>query len=333
MKVLYLTDDFRDYLPDQIYYGLCKLLGPERIIDYPYKPIYHDPTVREWFLPQVPGVRRNEADVLDLLSARQIDLLVLSSPRRGGTTALEALVGKVPLPPRVLIDGEDDCRIRRTLFRRWGFGLYFKREFALGWMRRGAWDRFRSFGLDGDLLRRTHPLPFSVILETTLPETDLSRDIQVFFAARVSQEQRRKADAILRGVPGLRYVGGVFEGDSDRLFPLGDGDYYRTLRRAQIGVSVRGGGFDTLRYWEVVACGALLISEEPDIVIPNNFEHGRQAIFCQQDLGDLAELVRYYVSHAEEREAIAAAGHGHLLKYHTCERRAEYLLELCKQTL
>ncbi len=333
MKILYLTDPFRDFLADQLYYGLCKLLGPERVIDYPYKAIYHDPQQKEWYLPQVPGVRYEEADILDLLAGKGVDLVVLSSPRRANTAALSALAARAKLPPAVLLDGEDDRRIRRALFRRWGFGLYFKREFALGWLRRGAWDRFRSFGLDRNLPRRTHPLPFCVILEATLPETDVSRDIQVFFAARVSQDQRRKADAILRGVPGLRYVGGVFEGDSDRFFPLGDGDYYRTLHRAQIGVSVRGGGFDTLRYWEVVACGALLISEEPDIVIPNNFEHGRHAVFCRRDLGDLGELVRYYATHREEGEAIAAEGYARLLKHHTCEHRAEYFLDLCRRDL
>jgi hypothetical protein len=333
MNVLYLTDPFRDYLADQIYYGLCKLLGFERVIDYPYKPIYHDPAVREWFLPQVPGVPRQEGDILDLLCSRRIDLLVLSSPRRGGMTTLEALAGRVPLPPAVLIDGEDDSRIRRSLYRRSGFGLYFKREFALAWRGAAGWARFRAFGLDGDLFRRTHPLPFSIILETTLQESQGPRDINAFFAARTSQGQRRKADALLRGIPGIRYVGGVFDDDADRLFSLGDGDYYRNLHRAQIGVSVRGGGFDTLRYWEVVACGALLISEEPDIVIPTNFEHGRHAVFCRRDLADLGALVRYYLSHQEKRETIAAEGYAHLLKYHTCERRAEYFLELCRQRL
>ncbi|MBI4240958.1 MAG: glycosyltransferase family 1 protein [Candidatus Rokubacteria bacterium] len=333
MNVLYLTDPFRDYLADQIYYGLCKLLGFERVIDYPYKPIYHDPAVHEWFLPKVPGVPRQEDDILDLLCSRQIDLLVLSSPRRGGTTALEALAGRVPLPPAVLIDGEDDSRIRRTLCRRWGFGLYFKREFALAWRRPAGWARLREFGLDGDLFRRTHPLPFSIILETTLPETQGPRDIDVFFAARTSQGQRRKADAILRGIPGLGYVGGIFDSDARRFFPLEDGEYYRTLRRARIGVSVRGGGFDTLRYWEVAACGALLISEEPDILIPDNFEHCRHAVFCRRDLGDLEDLVRYYASHGPEREAIAVAGHAHLLKSHTVERRAEYFLAVCRRTL
>ncbi len=333
MKILYLTDPVPDYLADSIYYGLCRFLGPERVIDYPSKAAYHDATAREWFLPQIPGNARCEAEILDLLAAREIDLLVLSSPRRGGTTTLGTLAGRIALPPAVLIDGEDDCRVRRDLFRRWGFGLYFKREFRLAWSKRGTWARLRSFGLDGELFRRTRPLSFSISLEATLPGMELPRDIEVFFAARASQQHRRKADAILRGIPGLRYVGGVFGDDAELPFPRGEGGYYRALRQAKIGVSVRGGGFDTLRYWEIVACGALLVSEEPDIVIPDNFEQGRHAVFCRRDLGDLGELVRYYASHDEERQAIAAEGHAHLLKHHTSERRAEYFLEVCRRQL
>ena len=54
-----------------------------------------------------------------------------------------------------------------------------------------------------------------------------------------------------------------------------------------MALSIRGGGFDTIRYWEIVASKTLLISEMPDIVIPHNFEHGVHAIFCRPDLKDL----------------------------------------------
>ena len=32
-----------------------------------------------------------------------------------------------------------------------------------------------------------------------------------------------------------------------------------------------------------------------------------------------------------ERERITAEGRAHLLKYHTCERRAEYFLNICQR--
>jgi spore maturation protein CgeB len=108
-------------------------------------------------------------------------------------------------------------------------------------------------------------------------------------------------------------------------------DYYRLLSRSKIAVSVRGGGFDTYRYWEIVACKALLVSERPDIVIPNNYEHRRHAVFCKPDLSDLGALIRYYAAHEDERRSIVEEGYAHLLKYHTCERRAEYFLDICRR--
>jgi spore maturation protein CgeB len=100
-----------------------------------------------------------------------------------------------------------------------------------------------------------------------------------------------------------------------------------------MALSIRGGGFDTLRYWEIPTSKAVLVSEQPDICIPNNFEHGKHALFCRPDLSDLIDLVRTYLRDDAAREALALEGHRHLLRFHTCERRAEYFLDLCRQHL
>ena len=111
-------------------------------------------------------------------------------------------------------------------------------------------------------------------------------------------------------------------------------DYYRQIATSKVALSFRGGGVTPPpRYYEIVACRALLISDPPETVIPNNFEQGRHAVFCRGDLRDLADLVRYYVSNDAEREAMVSEGYHHLLKYHTCERRADYFLECCRRRL
>lgn len=56
-------------------------------------------------------------------------------------------------------------------------------------------------------------------------------------------------------------------------------------------------------------------------------------MFCRRDLSDLAGLVRHYVRNDGEREAIVSEGYRHLVKHHTCERRAEYFLDLCRRSL
>ena len=82
-----------------------------------------------------------------------------------------------------------------------------------------------------------------------------------------------------------------------------------------------------------MACKALLISEKPDIDIPNNFEDKKHALFCRADLGDLVDLVRTYASDDAARERVVEDAYAHLLKYHTCERRAEYFLDTCRRIL
>lgn len=201
--------------------------------------------------------------------------------------------------------------------------------------------------------------PLAVALDTLPALPVVHRDVDVSYAARISHPKRRQAVELLRQASGVGFHGGVYAEAEDRQSKLLSGvarllikltgdppvtaaqrgtklskaEYYALLGRSKMALSIRGGGFDTLRYWEVVASGALLLSERPDIEIPNNFSHGHQALFCRPDLSDLPELVRYYASHDAERESIARAGYEHLLRFHTCERRAEQLLAVCKQTL
>jgi spore maturation protein CgeB len=110
-------------------------------------------------------------------------------------------------------------------------------------------------------------------------------------------------------------------------------DYRALLHRSKMALSVRGGGFDTVRYWEIVASKTLLVSEPPDIVIPHNFEHGRHAMFCRHDLRDLPAIVRRLRDDDQARQQMIEAAYQHLLAFHTSERRAEYLLDLCRAKL
>jgi len=55
MKILFLTPSYVDYLSDQIYTGLCKLIGCEYVVYYTYKRHYHDPHQKVPFIPQNPG--------------------------------------------------------------------------------------------------------------------------------------------------------------------------------------------------------------------------------------------------------------------------------------
>ena len=361
MRILYLTDPCPDYLADLLYVGLCQAIGPEWVVDYPYKAVYHDPLQRVHYIPQILARSYREEEVAALLHDKQFDLAILSSPRRGTIAAWESLSRCGAMPPLVLIDGEDDATLRQGPFSRYRCALYFKREYRLH-RDVGMCGRVRrwSTGLAGTVLsQRTHPLPLAVALETIPTIPSIQRDVDVSYAARISHPKRRQAVEMLRHASGIRFQGGVYAETEDRQsmalsgFPrflmklkgdpvitaaqrgakLSQAEYHALFGRSKMALSVRGGGFDTLRYWEIVASGALLLSEQPDIEIPNNFEHGKHAVFFRPDLSDLVDLVQAYASDAQACVAMAAEGHKHMLQYHTCERRAEYLLEICRRTL
>ena len=46
-------------------------------------------------------------------------------------------------------------------------------------------------------------------------------------------------------------------------------NYYHQINNSRACISIPGGGFDTLRFWEILAQGSLLISKRISIVIPN----------------------------------------------------------------
>ena len=364
MRILFLTHDSLDYVSDPLYVGLSRVLGHEQVVDYPYKRSFHDPEARLWCLAQRPGRRCSREEIVDLLRGRAFDLVCLASFRRESIDECAWLYGQVPFPPMVFVDGEDGANLRHDVVRRFPLAAYFKREYV--WTGKTQGGRFldcvRSFHFDKALYAKTHPFPMSVDL-TTVPQQDVTgRDVDVSFYGHASHRKRLKAMGVLESLDaeGLRVSGDIYGSATDRKYKLQKSlvgrlmtklfdssyvseadvkrrlspqDHYRILARSKVALAVRGGGFDTYRYWEIVACKALLLAEMPDIVIPHNFEHGRHAVFCRPDLGDLKELVRYYSRHDKERETIAAEGYAHLLKYHTCERRAEYFLDVCAKSI
>ncbi len=340
MKILYVVDSQADYLSDQIYYGLCKTIGHQNVIDFPPKALYHDSLQKVWYLPQLPRHSYSEEDIVAMLTDKVFDFVCLAAPRLGSLQALASLAEKAKLPPLVMIDGEDDSRIRYEIAETYGVKLYFKREYI--WVNnkkvrrlRDYYNYVRSFHYNKNLFQMTYPLSFSIILESIPKIENIEKNIDVSFRGFVWSKESRKRLLVLQKLQRMESIhltGGIYT-PSDTTGRVSPDEYYREVMRSRIAVSIRGGGFDTCRFWEIPACRTLLLSEKPDIDIPEGFEHERHAVFCQNNLSDLTALVRYYLEHDEQRERITEQGYQHLLRHHTCERRAEYFLDLCKKEL
>jgi spore maturation protein CgeB len=109
--------------------------------------------------------------------------------------------------------------------------------------------------------------------------------------------------------------------------------YLKEIARCKIVLNFRGLGWDTMRYWEVPAVGSFMISQEPKILIPNNFESGKHLVWCSDGLDDLIDTIDYYLARPTERERIAKNAREHLIKYHLNTVRAKTLLEIVQPIL
>lgn len=78
------------------------------------------------------------------------------------------------------------------------------------------------------------------------------------------------------------------------------------------------------RTYDIAACGGFQLSDhKPDL--ENIFSVGSE-IVCYRSMDELKELIAYYLSHPEERRAVAAAGLKRVLRDHTYDVRAREIL-------
>lgn len=101
--------------------------------------------------------------------------------------------------------------------------------------------------------------------------------------------------------------------------------YLNILSNSKFSVAIRGAGWDTLRYWEIPAMGAVLCRMPSPIVIPNNFEDGVNCIEFTTP-GELKEKIHHYLANPLEYNSLRAKSLEHFKKYHTTAKRAEYML-------
>ena len=363
MNILYLTDDHLDYVSDPLYIGLSRLLGNASVVDYPYKASFHEPERKPWCLVQRPGRRHTRKEILDLLRDRHFDMVCLASFRPESLEECAVLHQHVPFPPMVFVDGSDDMDIRHDLVARYPIQVYFKRDYVwkMGGTLRDRYDLLRTFHGNRQLFERTVPLPLSIVLDALPDVSGLAKEIDVSYTGRASHPRRAAAVEVLSSMENVRFSGGLYASPDDRKYKLKAGTvrrlwtkcvdggpaserdqerkqlpeaYYQEIAASKIALALRGGGRTaSLRYFEIVAMGTMLLSDAPETVIPDDFVDRRHAVYCRGNLSNLTSLVRYYLEHDREREAIAAEGKAHLLKHHTCERRAEYFLNICARSL
>jgi hypothetical protein len=336
MRVLYVSNGERpDFLQDILFDGLVGLLGAESVVDWPRNARYHgsspDPTI-PFLYSDVPEHAESPLD--ELLT--RVDAVVIASLRPPVRDAVRQVLSVRGSLPTAFVDGEDDPYVRGIVDE---VDLYFKRETRLRRplaLRAARPLRNLRYAARGDetlwrdpSLRRVAvatvaderivPLPFGAVVRA--PPPSRGDEYDVVFLSMASSGVR--AD-VVRDLQALER-----DGFRVALRATGYGDhvswpeYIRLLASSRIGVSVRGAGMDTYRYWEVPYAGALLLAEEPQIAIPENFVDGVEAVFAP--VARLAERARELLR--GETEPIAQTGQRALLARHTSVERARRVVE------
>lgn len=193
-----------------------------------------------------------------------------------------------------VIDGEDDDEIRpqHEIVR-----AYFKREYMTG----------RTYP------QNVKPLPFAAIPEPipAIPE----RALPVLFMSGPSSAIRGEVNAALRDM-NVPFILGKLPKDR----------YNQYLRSARIGISARGAGWDTYRYWETPYFGALLFSQRLAITIPGNFVENEEAIFFD-DIPEFRKKLEKLLGSRDLVAQMAATGQRACHERHLSIHRARTVLD------
>lgn len=96
-----------------------------------------------------------------------------------------------------------------------------------------------------------------------------------------------------------------------------------TMRPIESGLS--------LRVWDVLGCGGFLMTNY-QAELPEYFEIGKD-LEAYESLSELSEMIRYYLSHEEDRLEIAIRGYEKAAKYHSYETRLAQMIKILTDSL
>lgn len=101
-------------------------------------------------------------------------------------------------------------------------------------------------------------------------------------------------------------------------------DYFEHLKNSKIVIDIRGYGAETARFYEAIAHGAFVITNETMLYRPHPFLNHEHV--CYTEESRIAIWCNYYLQNNQQRLKSATNAQCHLLKYHTTEKMAERFL-------
>ena len=104
-------------------------------------------------------------------------------------------------------------------------------------------------------------------------------------------------------------------------------EYVAKLQESKISLnSINGLGTLNQRFTEIMACGAMLLTDVPKEAEGQGFVPKKHFVPYTR-VNEAKELIGYYLNHPEERAAIAKAGHDFVVENHSNEVRVKKMLK------
>jgi spore maturation protein CgeB len=203
-------------------------------------------------------------------------------------------------------------------------------------------ERFRSLGIDSELLRLAFD---SRVLERLESERAAVATEGAVFVGSLNRTQHRRANTLLaraaRRVP-IEFWGYGARGWAPwsplRRRYRGEAwglEMYRVLRAARISlnrhIAVAGPYANNMRLYEATGVGSLLLTDERRN-LAELFEPGSEVV-TYSNAADLADRVRHYLEHEDERRSIAEAGQQRTLRDHGYDTRMRDLARILSARL
>lgn len=327
--ILYICSSETDYGQDLLYAGLVRKLGRDQILDWPFNKYYYfekGPYPRNMGHMGLQGITSH---LLIRLSGKipweRVKAVVVGACKKRVFESYLSLQSQIPSSvPVVFNDCGDYPEIGEHLKADQAYHLYEeairKRPFDLVLKREYLKERTYP--------KNIVPFPFCFNFEK-MDYRDLQsipKKYQVAFWAVESHPVRTQALQKIEDLFDCRENGTV-RNQKFKTYKRKGSLYLQELKKVQVALNFRGAGWDTLRYWEIPAIGNLMVSEEPGIVIPDNFEDGKHVIFCRSDLSDLIEKCQWGLDHPDKAAEMGAKAREHAIRFHSHEVRAEQFLK------
>jgi hypothetical protein len=324
MKILFIASSSFDYSQDIVFSGLVKLLGAHSITHWKRNINFVLPLKR---YPKNMGFHGEGWRTISthIPDPKKYDAIIVGSCKPDTFNTYLSLIEKIPANvPVIFIDGGDWEEVGGDFDRLGQQELFIRAQQK----RMFTWVFKREYICGKKYVANVKPLPLGFNL-SRMPDLRTPKKYNVAFWATRSHPIRTE---VLRKIEKEFDCAqnGSKEINLDQKFRRRGNFYLRELAACKVSLNFRGAGWDTLRYWEIAAVGGFMISQRPGIVIPNNFEHNKHVIFCEDDLSDLIELCDYFLKNEKGRDRMALAAKQHLYSFHTDVARAKAILSVLR---